>query len=107
MLTTERLRDIADYCRVDENDAQLKTLVLAAVGYLETAGVSEPESGTLRAEQYIQCVKYLTLDQYDRRDGSTDGTVGENPAFRRLMNQLKLSEPAAAQAAGAEGEEET
>lgn len=104
MLVTDRLGEIADYCRVDEDDAQLPLLALAAAGYLGAAGVKEPEAGSLRAEEYIQCVKYLTLDFYDRRDGSTDGTVGENPAFRRLLNQLKASEPLPSQEGS--GEEE-
>lgn len=87
------MEEIAEYCRADADDRQLSLLALSAAGYLAAAGVSEPEAGTLRAEQYMQCVKFLTLGFYDRRDGSIDGSVGENPAFRRLLNQLKISEP--------------
>lgn len=100
MLTTDRIEEIADYCKVDENDRQLPGFILAAGGYLATAGVTEPPEGTTRAELYLQCVKYLTLDLYDRRDGSTDGTVGENPTFRRMLNQLKQSDPALTVSAG-------
>lgn len=93
MLATDRLAEIADYCKVDADDAQLEGFVLTAAGYLDGAGVSEPQDGTLRAEQYIQCIKYLTLDQYDRRGGTVEGNMEENPTFRRMLNQLKLSEP--------------
>ncbi len=93
-LTSERLAEIADYCRTDADDRQLPGFIAAAQGYLHHAGVSEPEEGTPRAALYLQCVKYLTLDQYDRRDVSFAGTVtADNPSFRRMINQLKLSEP--------------
>lgn len=91
--TTEHLADIADYCKVEADDAQLAGFVDASAAYLAGAGVNEPEDGTLRAAQYLQCVKYLTLDLYDRRDASVEGTVSDNLAFRRLLNQLKLTEP--------------
>lgn len=91
--TTEHLADIADYCRVDVDDAQLAGFADAAAAYLANAGVSEPDDGTPRAAQYLQCVKYLTLDLYDRRDTAVEGALGDNPAFRRLLNQLKLTEP--------------
>lgn len=90
---TEHLADIADYCKVEADDAQLDGFVDASVAYLAGAGVNEPEDGTVRAAQYLQCIKYLTLDLYDRRDASVEGTVSDNPAFRRLLNQLKLTEP--------------
>lgn len=93
MLTSERLADIADYCKVDADDAQLFGFAVAAQGYLQGAGISEPESGTLRAEIYIQCVKYQVLAMYDRREGTVDGTVSENPVYRQMLNQLKMSNP--------------
>lgn len=89
----ERLREIAAYCRVDADDAELPGFVDAAAAYLAGAGVSKPEDGTARFAQYLQCVKYLALDLYDRRDTAVDGTLGDNPAFRRMLNQLKLTEP--------------
>ena len=67
-LTTDRMAEIADYCKV------------------------EAAAGTLRAEQYLQCIKYLTLDLYDRRDRTLEGSVTDNPAFRGLFNQLKMTE---------------
>ena len=89
----ERLSEIAAYCRVEADDAELPGFVDAAAAYLANAGVSEPEDGTARFAQYLQCVKYLALDLYDRRDTAVDGTLGDNPAFRRMLNQLKLTEP--------------
>ena len=57
-------------------------------------GPPPPASGTPRAAQYDLCVNYLVLDGYDRRDVTITGTiVADNPAFRRLINQLKLTEP--------------
>ena len=39
-------------------------------------------------------MNYLVLDGWDRRDVSFVGTSStENPAFRRLLNQMKLTEP--------------
>lgn len=93
MLPTERLAEIADYCKVEADDAQLPGFVAAASGYLAGAGVSEPEDGTLRAEIYLQCIKYQVLSMYDRREGTVDGTASDNPVYRQMMNQLKQSEP--------------
>lgn len=92
-MLTEHLADIAVYCKVDADDAELPGYIDAAAAYLANAGVSEPEDGTARFAQYLQCVKYLALDLYDRRDAAVDGTLGDNPAFRRMLNQLKLTEP--------------
>lgn len=92
-MLTDRLADIAAYCRVETDDAELPGFVDAAAAYLSGAGVSEPEDGTARFAQYLQCVKYLALDLYDRRDAAVEVTLGDNPAFRRMLNQLKLTEP--------------
>ena len=86
------------YCRIDAleegEEALLQGLYEAAVSYMEQAGVSEPEQGTARRAQYELCVNYLVLDGYDRRDVTITGTiVSENPAFRRMLTQLKLTEP--------------
>lgn len=89
----ERLSEIAAYCKVDADDAELPGFVDAAAAYLSGAGVSEPEDGTARFAQYLQCVKYLALDLYDRRDAAVEGALGDNSAFRRMLNQLKLTEP--------------
>lgn len=94
----EKLAGLLAYCRIDEPDetelALLDTLYDAAVGYLDNAGVSQPEDGTPRAAQYELAVNSLVLDAYDRREAATSGALSDNPAFRRLIVQLKLTEPA-------------
>lgn len=86
------------FCRLDElspeEEALLEVLYAAAVGYMAQAGVGEPPEHTSRRAQYDLCVNYLVLDSWDRRDASFVGTSStENGAFRRLVNQLKLTEP--------------
>ncbi len=86
------------YCRIDELEAGeedlLEGLYLSAVNYMANAGIGEPQEGTPRRAQYDLCVNYLVLDGYDRRDVSITSTVvTDNPAFRRMINQLKLTEP--------------
>lgn len=45
------------------------------------------------AAQYDLVVNAMVLDAWDRRDMTeASGQVTENPAFRRLLNQLKLTE---------------
>ena len=86
------------FCRLDglsaEEDELLFHLYDAAVGYMAQAGVREPPENTPRRAQYDLCVNYLVLDSWDRRDVSFVGTsFTENGAFRRLLNQLKMTEP--------------
>ncbi len=91
-------RRLMAYCRIDAleegEDVLLQGLYEAAVSYMEQAGISEPKEGTARRAQYDLCVNYLVLDGYDRRDVTITGTiVSDNPAFRRMLTQLKLTEP--------------
>lgn len=100
-LSEERRAALMAYCRIDEletgEDALLEGLYNSAAAYLKQAGVPEPEAGTPRRAQYDFCVNYLVLDGYDRRDMTITGTiVSENPAFRRLINQLKHTVPTGA-----------
>lgn len=82
------------YCKLTElaADPEVQALIPvlydAAVGYLANAGVSQPPPGTPRAAQYDLVVNYMVADSWDRRD-MTGGTDQDNPAFRRLINQLK------------------
>lgn len=97
-LSDARMAELMAYCRIDQMEdgdrALLEGLYASAAAYLDQAGVSEPEAGTPRRAQYDFCVNYLVLDGYDRRDMTITGTiVAENPAFRRLIIQLKLTEP--------------
>ena len=86
------------YCRIDVLDEGeellLQGLYEAAVSYMEQAGVSEPEAGTPRRAQYDLCINALVLDGYDRRGVQTEGSVSDNPQLRRMIVQLKLTEPA-------------
>lgn len=86
------------FCRLDglspEEEALLAAMYDAAVGYMAQAGISEPEEGTRRRAQYDLCVNYLVLDSWDRRDVTfVEVSAAENPAFRRLLNQMELTEP--------------
>lgn len=101
-LTEERMAAVMRYCHLEEFageaavEAQVAAEILAADGYLASAGVALPEAGTLRRAQYDLAVNYLVLDAHDRRDATITGSiVTENPSFRRLLNQLKLTEPPA------------
>lgn len=99
-LTAERKASLLAYCKLTElaDDPEVAALIPmlydAAVGYMEGAGVNVPESGTTRAAQYDLAVNYLVLAGYERREAIITGAiVADNPAFRRLVNQLKLTEP--------------
>lgn len=92
----EKLAGLLSYCRIDGPDAGelslLDGLYDAAVGYLAAAGVARPAAGTTREAQYDLAVCAMVLDAYDRRDAVTAGTMSDNPSFRRLITQLKLTE---------------
>ena len=94
------------YCRIDALEEGevllLQGLYEAAVSYMEQAGVSEPEAGTPRRAQYDLCINALVLDGYDRRGVQTEGSVSDNPQLRRMIVQLKLTEPAVSESDTAE-----
>lgn len=97
-MTDERRASLLAYCRMDEPASEelltLETLYDAAVGYLEGAGISLPPEGTPRRAQYDLAVNFMVLRDFDLRDATITGTiVADNPAFRRLITQLKLTEP--------------
>lgn len=95
-MSEERLAALLAYCKLTElaDDPEVQALIpalyQAAVGYLAGAGVVPPPPDTPRAAQYDLAVNYLVLDGWERRD-ITGTTVSDNPAFRRLVNQLKLT----------------
>ena len=97
VLTDERRASLLAYCRIEEPTAQelltLESLYDAAVGYLEGAGISQPAPGTPRGAQYDLAVNFMVLRDFDLRDAEVTGTIQDNPAFRRLITQLKLTEP--------------
>lgn len=84
------------YMRVDdqEDDEMVTALVLAARGYLARAGVSLPAPECDRRAQYDLVCHAMALSGYDQRDPVITGTiVSENPQLRRMLTQLKLTEP--------------
>ena len=97
-LTEARRAELLAYCKLTEfaEDPEVEALIGtyygAAAAYMAQAGISEPPVGTPRRAQYDLCVNAMVLDSWDRREISVSGTVSENPAFRRVMNQLKLTE---------------
>lgn len=101
-LTEARRRSLLVYCHAEDfaGDADVDALIFtcyaAAVGYMEQAGVSEPADGTFRRAMYDLCINHMVLDAYDRRDATLTGSAAvENPAFRQMLNQLKMTEPEA------------
>lgn len=96
-MTDARRAQLLAYCRIEEPTDQelltLESLYDAAVGYLEGAGIALPPEGTSRRAQYDLAVNFMVLRDFDLRDAEVTGTIQDNPAFRRLINQLKLSEP--------------
>ena len=90
-LSEARRASLLAYCRIEEPTAEelltLEGLYDAAVGYLE-------QEGTPRRAQYDLCVNFMVLRDFDLREATITGTiVNDNPAFRRLLTQLKLTEP--------------
>ena len=92
-MLTDHLADIAVYCHVEADDAEIPGFVDTAAAYLADAGVLEPQDGSPRFAMYLLCVKALTLEQYDRRGISIDQAASENRVVRLMLNQLKLTEP--------------
>ena len=99
MLTEERRASLLAYCKLAEFGEDPEVLALldtfhgAAEGYLAQAGISPPTEGTTRRAQYDLCINYLTLNFWDNRDTIYTGTVTvDNPVFRRMVNQLKMTE---------------
>ena len=97
-LTEARRAELLAYCKLTEfaEDPEVEALIGtyygAAAAYMAQAGISEPPVGTPRRAQYDLCVNAMVLDSWDRREISVSGTVSENPAFRRVVNQLKMTE---------------
>lgn len=98
-LTDERMASLLAYCKLTElaDDPEVQTLIPAlyeaAVGYMESAGISLPAPDTPRQAQYDLCVNYLVLDAWERREVTITGTiVTDNPVFRHQINQLKWPE---------------
>lgn len=98
-LTEERKAALLAYCKLTElaDDPEVEALIPAfyeaAVGYMDGAGVTEPQEGTARRTQYDLCVNAMVLDSWEHRDlKEPTSQVSENVVFRRMLNQLKLTE---------------
>lgn len=80
---------VKSYCRIDgtEEDELVASLIDAAKGYLDGAGIPEPEADDPR---YLLCVKAMVLEFYDHR-GMTEGvTPSAIPGLSNMVVQLKL-----------------
>lgn len=104
-LTDARKAALMAYCRLDEPTEEewvlLEGMELAALSYMEDAGVSVPPEGSEREAKFTLCVNALVLDAWDNRGTQTAGyTMADNPAFRRILNQLKATEPVPALGTG-------
>lgn len=98
-LTEERKAALLAYCKLTElaDDPEVSALIPAfyeaAVGYMDGAGVTEPQEDTARRAQYDLCVNAMVLDNWEHRDLKEPASqVSENVVFRRRLNQLKLTE---------------
>lgn len=99
VLSKERKAALLAYCKLTElaDDPEVEALIPAfyeaAVGYMDGAGVTEPQEGTARRAQYELCVNAMVLDSWEHRDlKEPTSQVSENVVFRRMLNQLKLTE---------------
>lgn len=95
---TARQEAILAYCRIDDPTQEdlrlLEDMYTDAVSYMSNAGVAEPQADSARLAQYNACVNALVLDTWDNRGIQTgDKALTDNPAFRRRIVQLKLTEP--------------
>lgn len=93
-----RMARLMAYCRLDElgegEEDLLRAMLSTAEGYLMAAGVDKPAAGDPRAWVYESVCNALVLDDWDNRGSQAVGyTITENPAFRRKLNQLKLTVP--------------
>lgn len=93
-LTDKFRKELAAYCKEDETDgevmAELESFYLASVGYL--GGESRaPEDGAPLRSVWDMVVKAMVLDLHDHRGMQVDNTLQENPALRKMRNQLLLS----------------
>lgn len=96
VLSADDLMAAKKYMRVegDDDDGVVTACVLAARGYLERAGISMPGLRSSRRPLYDLVCHAMALGSYDLRDPVITGTiVAENLQLRRMVVQLKLTEP--------------
>ena len=94
-LSEKKAAMLAAYCRIDPEDQlqrdELESFYETAISYLEIAGVKEPPEGTSRERIYDTVLKALVLDLYEHRGAGLETATVENPSFRRMLNQLKVT----------------
>lgn len=83
------LEAVKSYCRIDGNDEDelIQAFVDTAKGYLDGAGVPEPEADDPR---YLLCVKAMVLEFYDHRGMTESVTPSAIPGLANMVVQLKL-----------------
>lgn len=90
-----RKQGLMAYCKLDEltedEDSLLSAFHDSAVGYMLQAGIPEPDVGSPAYPIYEVCLKHLVLDSWDHRGAAMAAAPVENPVFRRMLNQLKLT----------------
>ena len=99
-MTDLRRAQLLAYCKLTEFEADpevqalLETFYIAAVSYMAQAGISCPPEGTARRMQYDLAVNYMVLNSWDNRETTFVSTAAaDNPVFRQMIVQLKLTEP--------------
>lgn len=97
MAIPEELREaVFSYCKEEDTPDTLGPMTAAwdgAEGYLEGAGVTRPAPESKRHGLWLGVMLAETLDRYDNRGGQAAGQLRDNPAHRRALTQLKLTEP--------------
>lgn len=95
-----RLAEVLAYCKLTElaDDPEVQTLIPslynAAITYLFGAGITRTEVDCPRISLYDLAVNYFVLAAWERRETAMVATVvADNPYFRWMINQLKLTEP--------------
>ncbi len=96
-LSEARRASLLAYCRIEEPTAEelltLEGLYDAAVGYMEQAGVSEPDEGTSRRAQYDLCVNFMVLRDFDLREATITARLSMTTRPSGACSPSLLTEP--------------
>ena len=88
MAIPEELREtVFSYCKEEDTPDTL--------GPMTVAWVTRPAPESKRHGLWLGVILAETLDRYDNRGGQAAGQLRDNPAHRRALTQLKLTEPEA------------
>ena len=90
-LSPELQAKLMAYCHIDflgpGEDELLEEIYKAARSTIYSAG----PDGLWSEDAFHLCIYALVLDAWDRRSATVNAAVIENPAFRRRLNQLKMT----------------